>query len=174
MKTKLKKAKCFFLLIAILLFCSGWVYALENNDSHTHSDNCIYSCELDEIETTSYTPIHEHIDHEGSENCKYSCTHDINNYTEYSCSSRDVWSEEKVQAFIEDSKNLSSDEERIAFISKYYDIPEDEIDLAEMRANAEIVRAEAAEGKYIQAWNEALADYINCTGADIEIEQFCK
>ena len=85
-----------------------------------------------------------HCDHEGSENCRYSCILESNTYV----SSGGIrMTEKEAKHFVSDYKAICSipdaairDEKLAAFISFYYGIPLNKVDLAGMRQAAESLR----------------------------------
>ena len=64
-------------ILVIIVILSPVMFVNAESDEHTHSENCVYSCELDKIDTAIFEPksqnVSTHIDHPGSEKCIYSC-----------------------------------------------------------------------------------------------------
>ena len=65
------------LILVIMVVLSPFMFVNAQSDEHIHSENCIYSCELDKIDTVIFESksqnVSTHVDHPGSENCIYSC-----------------------------------------------------------------------------------------------------
>ncbi|MDD4774429.1 MAG: hypothetical protein PHZ09_12635 [Eubacteriales bacterium] len=157
MKILLLKVKCAFISLTMVVLCSTTIFASQYEDNHIHGDNCLYSCVLDTIDTSILpTNGREHIEHEDSENCIYNCSHYINDYISDSCV--EPWSAEERENFINEYKEISSDDEMINFIAKYSKIPAEEINLGDMRsASAEASISEEREN-FINEYKDISSD----------------
>ncbi len=137
MKKKFLRTQCVILALSLTFMSSVPSYASQQTDEHIHGEECIYSCVEDNIDISDFSEkniAYEHIDHEGSEDCRYGCVHDFNTYTS---SESSVWTKEEEQSFLTEFQNATSDEEINEIISKYYDIPLEDVDFTEMKAQSE-------------------------------------
>lgn len=177
MKFTMKKAVCFVTMIACMVVLSVWTAA---DESHVHTENCVYHCELDEIRMTAKEPVYTHMDHEGSENCRYSCSHAMNHHQDTS-----LMYDWTVEEWIEDFKAVTNDAEMVAFLAKYYGMSVEESDVARWREEKESARKSAHDSQYAKmaaeysvakadmTYEEKLAFWTEFTGDSVFAEQIC-
>jgi len=105
------------LILVVMVVLSPIMFVNAKSDEHVHSENCIYSCELDKIDTAIFESksqnVSTHVDHPGSENCIYGCVLDTIDTP--------LMSMEEFQSVIDEYKSISSDEELKDFWDKYPD-----------------------------------------------------
>ena len=173
MKTKLKKAACLFLSTIFVALLPVSTHAAEST-SHIHSENCVYSCELDVIEATGShnTSTHGHTNHADDDNCRYSCVSATDSRDDIAAARA------KNQAFFEAYRNVSSDAELEILIADYFGIDRSEFDLVGLRNAAEAVHASYIDETFVKEYSEIssredmigfIAKYANVSSSDAEL-----